>query len=604
MNQLFGASGNNSKTIGSGERGASLLLVFAFVALVAGVTTAYVKTSYEVKVQSKAYSAGWHAVQLAKAARIFVRNNSMDPAILATFPCAPDCNNDTTPDDTYFNVNLGNVGGPTPVPIPVNALINAGLLPLNFQNQNTLNHTIQILAANYPLDGDPTLATTVATAYLYFQPGPNTTPADVQYLLAGAIDKGLVMQAPVIGAGNAVLSDCWNDGTPDVVIWPSEEVASDCFTEAEFAALTGDAYAPGALVIPTWLADIHDFSAMMRFPQPQNPNTNIMVTNLNMGPANLVGGACPVASQVIYFQPDGAGGFAPINTGICSVAPDDPTQPDWRTQDIRVDIINVNDVVMDRLIAAQQADALNNPVDVAFRYENGVFVGAPPPPLPDREPGFRETAHVPGGADQVNDVITVAGDLSTFYKNVVVSGRMNNPTGAPYHASLEFADAGGVFQDVATRGNIVVSSSGLAGTPASMALTGNATTDDLQVTGLLEASNTTINGDLQVNMLAPTSLIVTGTFDAGVMTTDPGVLIEAAPGTPTPTVSVATNMDIGTLTLTGITNNTTTATVTGDLLIAGDAVMDQLFTNSMDAQGDTSVIFCIGGAGSCPDLPP
>ncbi|HRC27555.1 MAG TPA: hypothetical protein PKX87_09020, partial [Alphaproteobacteria bacterium] len=286
-------------------------VLIAVVALGGIVSSAALYNSGQSRV-AQARAAGWNLVQVSRAARLYVRNNSM------ALPGGVDANADGVMDDAFVKGVLS-AGSQE---IPLADLVAAGLLPAGFTDRNVLGQTIRVFAANYPLDGDPGLPSTVATAYVYLEPGALSSPMMMQVLAGAARENGLPVVAPTLdGAGNPV-EDCQADGQPDVALWDT-----GCLNGTQFTALTGAVFAPGALLAPAWRSMVHDPRAVMRFEQAENPEAARMATNLSLGVADRDDtGACQ--NEILVSEPKANGiSYADRPTGLCDVLPDQPGLP-------------------------------------------------------------------------------------------------------------------------------------------------------------------------------------------------------------------------------------------------------------------------------------
>lgn len=329
------------KTSGT-QGGFSLFAVLLAVMALGGVVSSFALYNSGQSRVSQAKSAGWTLVQVSRAARLYVRNNSIP------LPAGVDQNADGVPDDTFVKATLSVV----PQEIPVSSLVAAGLLPPGFPDRNILDQRMRVFAANYPLDGDPALPSTVATAYVYLEPSPRSSAMMMQVLASAARENGLPVSAPTLDGSGNPSEDCQADGKPDVVLWDT-----GCLNGVQFTALTGDVFVPGALVAPAWRSMAHDPRALMRYEQAENPDAARMATNLSMGISNVDDtGVCQ--KEIIVSEPNANGiTYQDRSTGLCDVLPDQPGLPSIAEADRRVDLANVGAITAERVIARPQGPA-------------------------------------------------------------------------------------------------------------------------------------------------------------------------------------------------------------------------------------------------------
>lgn len=324
------------------EAGFSLFAVLIAVMALGGVVSSLALYNSGQSRVSQAKSAGWNLVQVSRAARLYVRNNSI------AIPPGVDQNGDGTLDDTFTKPVLS--AGPQE--IPVADLVTAGLLPAAFPDRNVLDQRIRVFAANYPLDGDPALPSTAATAYVYLEPSSLSSAMMMQVLAGAARENGLPVVAPTLDAAGNPSEDCQADGQPDVALWDT-----GCLNGTQFTALTGAVFTPGALLAPAWRSMTHDPRALMRYEQAENPEAARMSTNLAMGIPDIDGtGVCE--NEIIVSEPNANGiSYSDRSTGLCDVLPDQPGLPTVTEADRRVDILNVSTITADRVVARPQGAA-------------------------------------------------------------------------------------------------------------------------------------------------------------------------------------------------------------------------------------------------------
>lgn len=278
------------------EDGFSLLIVLLFVGIIGSLFSGMLWYQQGEAVRKKSYAAGWHLVQLAKAARLYVRDRST--------PTAPEF------EAAFSSASLLAAS----VEVTVADLIDADLLPAGFSSINPLGQNVRIFADNYPPNGG---AAQVPTAYLITDEATAGTRSSIYAtsrnmasLMQGAREAGMAASAPLIANGVNRSDDC--GGTPAVMIWDT-----GCLNANDINKVTGNTVtiAEGQVIVPAWRVVNQDFRALMRYPQPENIGANTMLTDLHMGHAT--------ASQVNPndpADPAGAPRFNISNVGPLSVS--------------------------------------------------------------------------------------------------------------------------------------------------------------------------------------------------------------------------------------------------------------------------------------------
>lgn len=248
------------------EDGFSLLIVLLFVGVIGSLFSGMLWYQQGEALRKKSFAAGWHLVQLSKAARIYVRDRSSSglPA-----------------DSAFTSPNLLI----SSVEVTVPDLIAANLLPTGFSSINPLGQNVRIFADNYPPNGAP--VGQVPTAYLITEEATIGTRASVYAtarnmvsLMQGAREAGMAASAPLIANGVNSSDDC--SGSPAVMIWDT-----GCLNATDIDKVTGSAVAiaEGQVIVPAWRVVNQDFRALMRYQQPENLGANTMLTDLHMGHA-------------------------------------------------------------------------------------------------------------------------------------------------------------------------------------------------------------------------------------------------------------------------------------------------------------------------------
>ncbi len=258
------------------ESGFSLLLVLLTISFIGSVLSGAIWYQTDAALRKNAEAAGWHLVQLSKAARIFVRDAAITPVALASTVVCCSANNVQT--------------SPTPgsIEITVADLIAAGHLPAAFSANNPLGQTMRVFAASYPPSTTPATANLPIAGYVMTNPPAlNSRAASLANaniavaLMEGAREAGLSSSAPLIVSGNNLSDDC--SGSPSVMIWDTgclNQTDINTVTAASGATITVN---DGMVVVPSWRSVDHDLRAMMRYPQPENVGANTMLTDIQFG---------------------------------------------------------------------------------------------------------------------------------------------------------------------------------------------------------------------------------------------------------------------------------------------------------------------------------
>lgn len=333
-----------------GQRGFALIITLVFVGFFAAILTSIVSFNRDQARENQATVAGAEAVQIAKAARMYVRDQlAANEAGTRTDAIA----------GRVINIDTD--------------LQDRGYLPASFGKRigandfrNSLGQRIFAVMAMYPPGS--AAATAVPTAYIYLDPSTSTAGDMLpRYMLLAAESArrlGTAVSAPTFDlAGTNTSPDCTDDAgntTRAAAIWDT-----GCLTNNEFrslsASLTGAPFdfPAGGFIIPTWRSEKFDLRAVMRFPQPENPGGSTMLTDLDMGVRNgtLSGGRvlCTDTIQTTRDKDDGT--YEDNDTGLCKVV-SDTIVGGAVTAQRRFDIGNIGDLASDYLIAdpTQQND--------------------------------------------------------------------------------------------------------------------------------------------------------------------------------------------------------------------------------------------------------
>lgn len=339
------------------ECGFSLLSTLFLTGIVAAVFVSMATFSDEVDKVSRARASGKHLTEVARAARLYVRNNSVIPAQDSLgAPLLGDFNGDGIDDATFADAAVfgDGAGGIFAQEITVPMLVAAGLLPQGFRDINSLKQTVRILVANHPLRGDPADPATVPSAYIVLQDSRDSTPALMHHVAEAAKEEGFSVGAPTFNSAGTPIDDCDADSQPDAVLWDS-----GCISQADANSLLSSVGIAlpfqymGALVVPAWPSMPHDTRAVMRYRQAENPDAARLMTNVAFGP-EIVDASGVCTSEMLALMSQTAGGYSLLPTGLCNVLPDDPAGATQREQDIRVDVLNLANLDARRLVLADQ----------------------------------------------------------------------------------------------------------------------------------------------------------------------------------------------------------------------------------------------------------
>jgi hypothetical protein len=460
------------------ESGFSLLVALIFVAFFGSVLTTFVYNISGDTLESEADITGWQAAKIAKAARIYVRDQ-----IVAN-------------PNLKFNLDI-DAGGPQVVSL--NTLSANALMPSDIARQaggqffTALDQEIIVIMANFPIDGDPNEDSTVPTAYIYLKDSPRADASLIQDVVETARRQDVALSAPIFNAGANISGTC--NGLGDAVaIWDT-----GCLGEVEFTALTGEAdFVPGSLLIPAWRAVNFDTRVLMRFPQPETTGMTTMMTELEMGDP-LTDCDTNTASRIAMPSDSGA------VSDLCGAMSDNSAATNNADADRRRDIIGTNAIQGGSYVAYRQA---GNDVVVD---NAGVRTNAPA----DENYAFN-----------VNQDLTATGDMKIFDGNITISDNTQidrnaivstQTTGRLVSANIGNRLSGDglstktleVINTVNTGSNI--SATGITATPAGR-VTGTMVSQQL----LMNTGNSTINVNGSGFMLGDTqsdSTIITGTGD-------------------------------------------------------------------------------------------
>lgn len=472
------------------QTGFSLMSVLFLTAVVSTVFMAMAVYSRDSDEIERARASGWHLVQTAKAARLFVRNNSVILNASLVGP-ARDVNGDGLDDSTYADPALfGNgAGGIFPQEVTFAQLIDAGLLPQGFKSTNSLKQQIRIFIANYPLNGDPADPATIPSAYVFLVDSRESTPQLMHHVSEAARSSGMPVSAPTFDETVLPINDCNADGQRDVVLWDS-----GCISVTETDLLVAAAGLPypfpyaGSLIVPAWRAMPHDTRAVMRFRQAENPSSATMMTNVSLG-HEMVDASGNCLNQAVTLMPDGTGGYNTVNLGYCESLMDNPGGATQREQDLRVDIVGTPALEVNRLVLDDQ---VNVPGGVEVSYTLDASGNPVRNPDGDTVANGLLNPRLPAYA-AATDVLDIQGGLSV---QKTLHAGINGAIGGP---GAYFATADGSAPGLVTvESNLVVSD----GDPATFGQTltvGNALNFGAATVNRANANRFSVGGSIQMN---------------------------------------------------------------------------------------------------------
>jgi len=294
------------------QSGFGLVVALVIIGFVAGIlTTFYSQQSGEI-LRKEAEIAGWEGAEIARATRIFSRNQIRDIPDLVT----------------QLSIPADGFGGGGPRLIDPDDIILAGLLPQGFARNdgtnfiNALGQTVRVYLANYPIDGNPTNPATVPTAYVIFNDNNQTNARLMQDVVSSIRLQDVAVSTPIFNGGVNITGAC-DGGEQTVALWDS-----GCLDENDYDLLIdgvddGDNFVQGSFIIPAWRSASFDSRAVMRFPQPEQPDTTTMLTHLKMGDSL----DCDIDGDGVFDDnllevPGELGTFA---SNICNSMDDDST---------------------------------------------------------------------------------------------------------------------------------------------------------------------------------------------------------------------------------------------------------------------------------------
>lgn len=603
------------------QSGYGMVLALVMVSVIAGLVLVMFQDDQEDVRLQEAQSAAWHFTTVAKAARIYVRNNSLPPLdvdgdgnldridggnVDVDADNVADIlgrNADGVWDDTFSAAAL--LADPDNIiPIPFNALMDdvdpipgdPNLLAPSFSPTNIYGQTVQIFAAFYPLGALPPAA--VPAAYVYLNPGPNPRPANMALLAQEAEKYGGFFNSPVFNnLGVNVSDDCDGDLQPNIVSWDGV----NCIDSGDFAgiAATGvGAFTSGALFAPAWRMALHDTRALMRFGQQDNANATQMQANMRFGQEVLTLGGC---AQIDTFTPDTAGTFVDTNgntynqnpSTLCQVLDDNNLATGQLQRDRRVNIENVGSIqnITEIILTNQASDVLYDELGTDITPAEEVSLAGSP----------------------VNEVLTLGNTGTTIFgdlnssSDIHFTNRIGNPHPlANYVPTVSFRDSADILTDLDVDHTIDLNNTSLSNLSISIGTTAdvNAVVTAQNITStVLEVDMTNVGGLLDAVGGEISEIVVQPAGDGIIVNNDlrvDGALISN-------NVGISDDMNAQNMNVTGASLVSGNSIQTGDLDVDNDArlttnvnVDSRIRVNDYtNARDDTFINNCFG---DCPDI--
>lgn len=312
------------------EGGVTLFLALFCILFLSGYILVNMNVDADRMERQRATETAWLVQQLADAARLYVRDNSANPAspFARENLCAAPIN--VTAPDLTTNGYIRDV---------------IGQLDATGLNYITpMGQTVRITAAISDLSaGCGSLTGVASSAYLVLEPGARTSRQGILYLVEALGNKGIPLSAPMFDdAGNNISPDC--GGSPATLQWNT-----GCLTAGQYSLIhPSGAFTMNTLGLPAWLTFRGDNRALFRFPQPENPQAQQMATDLNLAPTGVSYGALNVRTV-----DDAAVSANPLATK--DVASGVRQTDDDSGADVRRNLTNVGALNVGRIIVDPQA---------------------------------------------------------------------------------------------------------------------------------------------------------------------------------------------------------------------------------------------------------
>lgn len=444
------------------QKGVALLVVLVLVMAFSASLVAIARFSATDINTKKARLAADEIYALSKASRVYVRD------LIATTP------------------GLKATLATTPTLLSIDEMITRRLLPPDFATRagtathytNALGQRMAVILANNPINGNPTLSSTVPAGYLFVSPPPTSRFTAIQAERLATVtaqrlkELNLPVNAPSYDETGQILVSCGGTATPNAFVGSWD---TGCLSAADYAVFrTVDATLPqisafqGAMVIPTWRSFNGDPRALLRFAQPENAGATTMGTDLYMARAGVGSSPCGADLQetTTLDNTTNADGTARVKTETLDI--DSATAGvqtlcevtnDTAITDNRYDIKNASALTGNALVVERQAarfggDALPLSLDgvtpLTARITGTTTVGGntlisnkktavgiPPAVLTINTPETTLSNTLTVNHPSASSALSVSGDASVGHlKTDRVSAISANATGTPTNGTL------------------------------------------------------------------------------------------------------------------------------------------------------------------------
>ena len=260
------------------EQGFALIMFIAFMIFVSGL---YTSVAFQVEKKQRwelNFALGQAFAEFAAAAHHYAQSVAYDPSHLRYADFAPE-----------FDPS-----GPL---ITVADLTGSGFLPATFTVPRAYAGVIfQAYGEeieNAPATPDDNAITAYAVMALSVNSVNERKPADISAFYAGAADRGyFALSSPQSALLGVTGETCADSGNPAFLKWGDNDLA--CLEAAEIDGITDAPGFSGGMTEhwafgAAWEAAYAqmDFDALMRYPQPNLPNFNIMTTDIEMNGREL-----------------------------------------------------------------------------------------------------------------------------------------------------------------------------------------------------------------------------------------------------------------------------------------------------------------------------
>jgi hypothetical protein len=308
------------------------------------------------------------------------------------------------------------------------------------------------------------------------------------------------VSAPIFNGATNITGPCRGAST-SVAVWDS-----GCLRNTEYQILAGVPFVPGSFVIPAWRSVNFDSRAMMRFPQPEQPGLQTMLTDLSMGNCGVGFIEIPTdtgAQETSFCRPRNDNTVALVDNrkSILNVNNLDGKSlivSPQTSQDVRTDNVSGNRTlepneingltINGNLRATGDAKVFNGNISVVnqIRAEKNISLLNPSASIP---PSARTGSINSGGV--VSNTLTVSNPANFNNSNLSVATDITNT--ASLTVSNDIVSRNLVKSSGSAGANITVSNDAVISgtiTPASVVVTGATNTSGYNyITGSMAAVN-------------------------------------------------------------------------------------------------------------------